>query len=95
MRYDGWTRQNRTQENSMFRVVNKYDNRPSYKMLDSDSPFPRQLKADKYGYYKCSLCGSDSNSPNSRMVWVEDINRNYKEHYICSSCMGNWENKHG
>ena len=79
----------------MFRVINKYNNRPSYKMLDNDKPFPRQLRADKYGYYRCNICGSTSNNVNSRMVWVEDIDHNYKEHYICSSCMGNWESNDG
>ena len=67
------------------------NNRPTYKEVDNTKPFPKQLKADVYGYYTCSFCGKDSNQPESKFIWAEDIDRRYKEHYVCGTCVTKWE----
>ena len=38
---------------------NRRNNRPTYKQVDNTKPFPRQLKSDMYGYYRCAICGKD------------------------------------
>ena len=58
---------------------------------DRSVPFPRQLKKDATNCYYCNICGSRSNLRNAKFVWVEDVERIYKEHYICGSCVTNWE----
>ena len=70
---------------------NRRPNIPTYKQVDNTKPFPRQLKSDMYGYYRCTYCHKDSNSPKSKFIWVEDAERNYREHYLCGSCVDKWE----
>ena len=60
-------------------TVNNRNNRPTYKEMDNTKPFPKQLKPDMYGYYHCGYCGEDSNSPKSKFIWVEDVEKHYKE----------------
>ena len=60
---------------------------------DRSIPFPRQLKKDRANCYYCNLCGSRSNLRNAKMVWVEDIDKSYKEHYICGYCVVKWERR--
>ena len=75
---------------SNIRMQNR-NNRPTYKEMDNTKPFPKQLKSDVYGYYRCSFCGEGSNDSNSKFIWAEDINKHYKEHYICGTCIAKWE----